>query len=526
MRTGKRIGVLAVCAGALLAIGASPRYLEELRVGGGYGDVGSVNSPAGGVDLCDNGDVSADGDGQFDGDLNSDGALSQGGVGVATTDTAVLKTLFDAQTVLQATADNTPVAVTIGEQTLVGRVTGGNITALTPAQARTLIDYGSNGLTFNDNVKALFGTGSDASIYYDGTDMIIDPKEVGSGVVDVQGALDVDLDLDVQGGDIDNSAGDFLSLEDTLYVDSVSGRAGIGTASPDHTLEATGIIKATPAISDSVSADRAAMIVAGSLTKNLGGTNAPVSGLWVTTTLSPFNSSPFGRSIYGIYANLGTMTAKSAAANNNFADIGITPATTALPGGANVAKRMALYIDSAAAGGLTNYHIYAAGDIPTYFGGDGQFAGADLTLGSNADADSSITFDGDTSDGVLNYDEDNAEFEFDQDVVVAQDARIAGVLAATTISVFTADDTTPSVAGGNIFKASASHTAGNNTTAFDDGVTGQVITVIANDTDYGIADGASMHLAGGVGWAPDTTNDTVQLVYDGSAWYEISRSDN
>ena len=41
---------------------------------------------------------------------------------------------------------------------------------------------------------------------------------------------------------------------------------------------------------------------------------------------------------------------------------------------------------------------------------------ANLTLGNNDDADPSITFDGDTSDGVLNYDEDNAEFEFDQDV--------------------------------------------------------------------------------------------------------------
>lgn len=35
----------------------------------------------------------------------------------------------------------------------------------------------------NDNIKALFGTGSDASIYYDDTDLIINPKEVGSGAV-------------------------------------------------------------------------------------------------------------------------------------------------------------------------------------------------------------------------------------------------------------------------------------------------------------------------------------------------------
>jgi len=39
-----------------------------------------------------------------------------------------------------------------------------------------------------------------------------------------------------------------------------------------------------------------------------------------------------------------------------------------------------------------------------------------VTIGDNTDNDFSLTFDGDTSDGVLNYDEDNANFEFDQDV--------------------------------------------------------------------------------------------------------------
>lgn len=37
--------------------------------------------------------------------------------------------------------------------------------------------------TFDDNVKLLLGTGKDASLLYDGIDLIIDPKEVGSGRV-------------------------------------------------------------------------------------------------------------------------------------------------------------------------------------------------------------------------------------------------------------------------------------------------------------------------------------------------------
>ena len=45
------------------------------------------------------------------------------------------KALYDAQTILAAVLDNTPVALTVAEQTLVGRKTGGNIAALAGADA-------------------------------------------------------------------------------------------------------------------------------------------------------------------------------------------------------------------------------------------------------------------------------------------------------------------------------------------------------------------------------------------------------
>lgn len=51
----------------------------------------------------------------------------------------VTKATYDANTILAATSDNTPAAVTVAEQTLVGRITGGNITALTASQVRTLL---------------------------------------------------------------------------------------------------------------------------------------------------------------------------------------------------------------------------------------------------------------------------------------------------------------------------------------------------------------------------------------------------
>ena len=44
---------------------------------------------------------------------------------------AVLKTLFDAQSVLAATVDDTPAALVVAEQEVVGRLTGGNVDGIT-----------------------------------------------------------------------------------------------------------------------------------------------------------------------------------------------------------------------------------------------------------------------------------------------------------------------------------------------------------------------------------------------------------
>lgn len=52
---------------------------------------------------------------------------------------ALDKSIFNANTVLLATADNTPVATTMAEQTLVGRVTGGNPATLTANEALGII---------------------------------------------------------------------------------------------------------------------------------------------------------------------------------------------------------------------------------------------------------------------------------------------------------------------------------------------------------------------------------------------------
>ena len=57
-------------------------------------------------------------------------SLGLGSMATATATDYVAKAAYDAQTILAATADNTPAALTVGEQTLVGRVTGGNVAAI------------------------------------------------------------------------------------------------------------------------------------------------------------------------------------------------------------------------------------------------------------------------------------------------------------------------------------------------------------------------------------------------------------
>lgn len=57
---------------------------------------------------------------------------------------AVMETDYNANTILAATADDTPVTLTVGEQTIVGRKTGGNIAALTATEVRTIISVEEN----------------------------------------------------------------------------------------------------------------------------------------------------------------------------------------------------------------------------------------------------------------------------------------------------------------------------------------------------------------------------------------------
>ena len=64
---------------------------------------------------------------------------------------AVIEATFNANTILKANSDNTPLALTVAEQRLVGRITAGVITALTAAQVRTMINVADGADVTADN---------------------------------------------------------------------------------------------------------------------------------------------------------------------------------------------------------------------------------------------------------------------------------------------------------------------------------------------------------------------------------------
>jgi hypothetical protein len=98
-----------------------------------------------------------------------------------------------------------------------------------------------------------------------------------------------------------------------------------------------------------------------------------------------------------------------------------------------------------------------------------------------------------------------------------------GAQFSSVITTIPANDTSPNVSGGTVFQVPVSWSSGNNVTALDSGVVGQQVIILGGDSDCVFEDGEHLKLAGNwtavMGW-------TLSLVFDGSYWREISRSNN
>lgn len=89
-----------------------------------------------------------------------------------------------------------------------------------------------------------------------------------------------------------------------------------------------------------------------------------------------------------------------------------------------------------------------------------------------------------------------------------------------------ADDTTPSVDGGNYFVTSA-NTGATEILDLDDPAAGQLVVLVCGSTTNAstITDGGNFALS--ANWAPDSVGDNLTLiVYADNTYYELSRSDN
>jgi hypothetical protein len=83
------------------------------------------------------------------------------------------------------------------------------------------------------------------------------------------------------------------------------------------------------------------------------------------------------------------------------------------------------------------------------------------------------------------------------------------------------NDATPSVGGGRLFLTGGTTTV----TDFDDGVEGQIITVISAHA-ITITDGTNIFLNASGNWTMASTDTLTCVCKADGKWYEMSRSDN
>lgn len=126
---------------------------------------------------------------------------------------AVMETDYNAQTILAATADDTPVALGIGTSELVGRTAGGNVDSLTMIEVRTILNVedGSTADQTGAEIKALYEVEADA--YTDTKDTKLNGIEALADVTDATNVASAGAVMD----------GDFTEADEVMVG------TGVGT---------------------------------------------------------------------------------------------------------------------------------------------------------------------------------------------------------------------------------------------------------------------------------------------------------
>ena len=127
---------------------------------------------------------------------------------------SVLKGAYNANTILAANTDDTPIPLTVNEQTIIGRITSGNITGLTATQVRTLLNV-ENGADVTDatNVGTALG-----SISVNSHSDITSTGATIEAAVSASHSVNQDTQLD--SGSVEVDSDDCFKITETAYFDA------------------------------------------------------------------------------------------------------------------------------------------------------------------------------------------------------------------------------------------------------------------------------------------------------------------
>jgi hypothetical protein len=98
-------------------------------------------------------------------------------------DTKVAKSLYDEHSILYATTDDTPVALTVGASTIVGRKASGNIVALTGAETNVILGNTSYALSDAATITIDWNNGNIQYVTLGGNRILATPSNPREGTV-------------------------------------------------------------------------------------------------------------------------------------------------------------------------------------------------------------------------------------------------------------------------------------------------------------------------------------------------------
>lgn len=252
------------------------------------------------------------------------------------------KSLFNANTIIAADADDTPAALTIPEQTIVGRITAGNIDALTAAEVRTLINV-TDGAAPDQNLFETFTIdNTDTEYTWAGTDGSVVADAVDDTIKFVAGT-NITLDYDATNdaikivasgggtGDVSSSGSGFADGEIVLYADATGNL--IKTA--NVTLADLYAFKTVTGDTGTATADGNADTIA--ITGLTGITTVATAGAGAGLTID-LDDTAVTPTTYGAAATVGTFTVDQQGRITSATDVSIQIAESQITDGTLLAR--------------------------------------------------------------------------------------------------------------------------------------------------------------------------------------------